>query len=284
MPSKRHSGRKGKYFWKAANTQILNETGGERGQVGSRGKSGCKDAWAPGGLSLDPTPALQKSGPQRGPGRAGGCQAIGAACRPGQCSWQGAQRACGRASGHAPWLVRAPAAELPKAVLQSGHWRGGHGAGQEAGVSRVPRPQGMPGASSGAAGRGNQEEGRFTGLSRGGTGRPSARPGACVGLLEGASSLRPASQALSTGKQVVVTSRLPGIRQSSPALTSRSWKFYLKHHQGWGVRNGELRPGTGGGLLVVLPPCASSGLQELLLLPPLRENSHASLLNEKCSV
>lgn len=75
-----------------------------------------------------------------------------------------------------------------------------------------------------------------------------------MGLLEGASSLHPASQVLSTDKQVVVTSRLPGVRQSSRALTIRSWKFYLKHHEDWVVRNGELWPRTGGGPLVVLAP------------------------------
>lgn len=253
--------------------------------MGSSGQSGWKDALGSWGPEPGPNPCPAEEGATEGPGQGWGLPGnwVSMPARAGgwQCSWQGAQRAGGRASGHAPWLVRAPAAELPKAVLQSGHWHGGHSAGQEAGASPVPRPQGMPGAGSGAAGRGNQGEGRFPGLSRGGAGRPSATPGACVGLLEGASSLRPASRALSTDKQMVVASRLPGVRQSSPALTVRSRKFYLKHHEDWAVRSGELWPRTGGGPLAVLPPHASSlGLQGLLLLPPLRENSHTSLLNE----
>lgn len=166
MPSKRHSGRKGKCFWKAANTQILNEAGGERGQVGSRGKSGWKDAWGSWGPEPGPNPCPAEEGATEGPGQGWGLPGNwgGMPARAGgwQCSWQGAQWACGRASGHAPWLVRAPAAELPKAVLQSGHWHGGHGAGQEAGASRVPRPQGMPGPAQepqgvGTRGRGDSQ-------------------------------------------------------------------------------------------------------------------------------
>lgn len=108
VPSKRHSGRKGKCFWKAANTQILNEAGGESGRWEAADSLAGKMLWAPGGLSLDPTPALQRRGPQRGPGRAGGCQATGAVCRPGQGGGSAAGRgpsgpAAGPRGTHPGW-------------------------------------------------------------------------------------------------------------------------------------------------------------------------------------
>lgn len=113
----------------------------------------------------------------------------------------------------------------------------GHGEGRRLGSVRS-KTTGPPGGLARGLGAGTPP--RQSNLP-GWAGRPVA-PRACVGLLEAAIHLQSPCkpEALSTGKYWEPPPPLAGVRQSSPVLVARSWRFYT----GSSARS---RAGKGGG-------------------------------------
>lgn len=200
--------------------------GGGRGQAGSRGKSGWKDAQATRGPGPAPNPCPAEEGSHQGPGRVRCWWAIGAACWPGLNGGCAAETGAGpqdRYPGH-------PDPHMQSCPRQRPEWPvWGHGRAGGWALS-VPRPLAMPEARQ----KGWRAGGALTGsrvnlrLGR----QPGGPPEPVWGFwkLQFPSSC-PANQALSTGKYWEPPPPLAGVRQSSPVLVTRSWKFYWKQHR-----------------------------------------------------
>lgn len=146
MPSKRHSGSKAsvsgkRQIPKYSTRQVVK---GGRWEAGE--SLAGKMLWAPGGLSLDPTPALQRRRPQRGPGRAGAARQLGQYAGQGRgVAVQLAGGPAGLRQGLGTRTLAGPSPSCRAAQGSAPEWPLAWGPRCRARGSRVPRPQGVPG-------------------------------------------------------------------------------------------------------------------------------------------
>lgn len=187
--------------------------GGGRGQAGSRGKSGWKDAQATRGPGPAPNPCRAEEGSHQGPGRVRCWWAIGAACWPGLDGGCAAETGAGpqdRYPGH-------PDPHMQSCPRQRQSGQCGAMGGQEAGLCqfRDHWPCLRPGRRAGGLG----EPSQVAELTSGWAGSPAAPQSLCGAF--GSCNSPPVALQTRRCLQVSIGSHLHHLQESGKA--HQSW-------------------------------------------------------------